>query len=72
MKRRINIIAVSLIIFLAIELIIVTSIQAEQITKTNNRQILIVDKNGVGDYKTIQEAIENAQLDDTVYVKRRI
>jgi parallel beta-helix repeat protein len=70
MKRRINIIAVSLIIVLALELITVTSVQAEQITQTNNRQILIVDKNGVGDYKTIQEAIENAQPDDTVYVKK--
>ena len=69
MKRRINIIAVSLIIFLATELIIVASVQAEQITQKNNRQILIVDKNGYGDYKTIQEAIENAQPDTTVYVK---
>ena len=48
-----------------------TNVQAEQIVLTNSGEhIIIVDKNGEGDYKTIQEAINNAQSGSTVYVKK--
>ncbi len=71
MKRRIRITALLLIIILGIELVLDINIQAEKIVlKNNNRQTLIVDKNGDGDYKTIEEAITNAQPYNTVYIKK--
>jgi parallel beta-helix repeat protein len=69
MKRRIKITAVSLIIYLVAELIMVTNVSAEQIVLINNEEHIIVDKTGNGDYKTIQEAINNAQPGSTVYVR---
>lgn len=71
MKRRIKIVAVSLVIFLVAELTVITNVEAEQITLTSNEgHVIVVDKNGEGDYKTIQEAINNAQPGSTVYVKK--
>jgi len=70
MKRRIKITAVSLIIFLVAELIMITNVSAEQIVLTHNEGQIIVDKNGNGDYKTIQEAINNVQPGSTVYVRK--
>ena len=71
MKSKIRITSILLIIFLVIELILETNIQAEKITLKNNyRQISLVDKNIDSDYKTKREAIANAQPDITVYVKK--
>jgi parallel beta-helix repeat protein len=71
MKTRIKITVASLIMFIVAELTMFTNVQAEQIVLTNNEEhFIIVDKNGEGDYKTIQEAINNAQSGSTVYVKK--
>jgi len=71
MKRRIKIAVASLTIVLMAELTIASNVQAIQVSQTNNNeQILIVDKSGEGDYKTIQEAINHAQPGFTVYVKK--
>ena len=49
----------------------ITNAQAEQTVLTNNGgQIIIVDQNGEGDYRTIQDAVNNAQIGSTVYVKK--
>jgi parallel beta-helix repeat protein len=71
MKRRIKKTAISLIVFLALGLTIFTSANAVQITSDSNENFtIIVDKNGEGDYTTIQDAVNNAQDGFTVFVKR--
>ncbi len=72
MKRSIKIIALSLTIILLAQLIIIVNAQAEQIILTNNEGYLIVDKNGDGNFKTIQEAVNHAQSGSTVYVKKGV
>ena len=58
------------ILFLASEITIAGNTQAEHIISTNNEnQIITVDKNGEGDYTTIQEAINNTLEGSTIYVK---
>ena len=56
--------------FIINELAIITA-HAEKIDLTNNRgEVIVVDKNGEGSYKTIQEAVNYAQPGTTVYVKK--
>jgi len=56
-------------IFIVAELTMVVNVQAEHIELEYEESHIIVDKNGDGDYKTIQEALNNAQPGSTVYVK---
>jgi len=57
------------ILFLA-SITVTGNTQAEHITSPNNeKQIITVDKNGEGDYTTIQEAVSNAQEGSTIYIK---
>jgi parallel beta-helix repeat protein len=70
MKRRIKITIISIIIFLLIGLTIVTSIQAIQIANSNEeKNVIVVDINGRGDYRSIQNAINNAESGSTIFVK---
>ena len=49
------------------------SVQAVQVSiPNNNGHMLVVDKNGEGDYTSIQEAINNAKPGSTIYVKKGI
>lgn len=69
MKRRIKTAALSLIILVVAELAMTTNTLATTITISNNNDnTLVVDRDGQGDYKTIQEAINNAQSGFTIYV----
>jgi len=71
MKRRIKITTVSMIIFLISEIFLTISSLADQFDSiVNNELIITVDQNGEGDYKTIQEAVNNAQEGSTIYVKK--
>jgi parallel beta-helix repeat protein len=58
------------ILFIAVEINIFIIADAEYISYKNNQEyITVVDKSGGGDYTTIQEAINNAPEDSTIYVK---
>lgn len=71
MKRRIKYTIISLAIFLVAELTIATTVQANEITMTNNNvETIVVDKTGEGDFKTIQEAINSAKPGSTIFVKK--
>ena len=60
-----------LILFMVVGVTITTNTTAEHITSTNNQNI-IVNKNGEGDYTTIQDAIDNAVEGTTIMVKNGI
>jgi parallel beta-helix repeat protein len=44
-------------------------VQSETIQQTNDNSLIIVDKNGNGQYISIQEAIDNAASGSTIYIK---
>jgi parallel beta-helix repeat protein len=70
MKRRVTTSALLLTIFLVAELMVVFTVQAEQHTLTTDQNhVIIVDKHGNGDYRTIQQAINNAAEGATIMVK---
>ncbi|MCK5635862.1 MAG: right-handed parallel beta-helix repeat-containing protein [Thermoplasmatales archaeon] len=69
MKRRIKITAISLIAFILAELAMVTGVYAQEIELEPQDYHIIVDKNGNGDYKTIQDAVNNAEPGSIIYVK---
>ncbi|MCK4365850.1 MAG: right-handed parallel beta-helix repeat-containing protein [Thermoplasmatales archaeon] len=69
MKRRIKIVAISLIAFILAELAMVTGVYAQEIELEPQEYRIIVDKNGNGDYKTIQDAVNNAEPGSIIYVK---
>ncbi len=64
--------AITLITILLISQLLFTStIQSEKITvKINNSQKIIVDINGTGDYTTIQDALNNSEDNQIIYVKK--
>jgi parallel beta-helix repeat protein len=71
MKRRIKQTALSMILFLVFELFFVINILAVKIDSIDtNNSVIIVDHNGEGDYKTIQEAVNNAKPGSTIYIKK--
>jgi len=71
MKGKLIRISLALTIFILIGLTIISNCTAEKIISTHNIHYdIIVDKNGQGDYFTIQEAINNAQEGSTIYVKK--
>jgi len=58
------------ILFIAVEINIFIIADAEYISYKNNQEyITVVDKSGGADYTTIQDAINNAPEDSTIYVK---
>ena len=69
MKRALRITAFTFIVLLVIELIIGVGIFAKELAVDSREGHIIVDKNGNGNYKTIQEAVNNAQPGSTVFVK---
>jgi parallel beta-helix repeat protein len=71
MKRAIRIVSLTLLTAILLNLTVVMNVQAEQITLTNNeKNTIIVDINEDGDYKSIQEAINNAQPGSKIYIKK--
>jgi len=57
-------------ILLIVELTSFSTLDAQYISQENDEKIyLIVDKNGNGDYTSIQEAIDNAFEETTIYIK---
>jgi len=71
MKRRVRIAALALFTILFFNLAIVLSVQAEQIIITDiEKNVIIVDINGEGDYSSIQDAINNAQTGSKIYIKK--
>ncbi len=69
MKNRIKKLAIIITILISAELAFSISTSAEQTDIPKNQKLIIVDKNGNGDYTNIQEAIDNAIEDSTIYVK---
>ena len=71
MKRRIKTTVISMIILTLAEISMILSVQANKIDNfDSSKQIIIVDQSGEGNYKTIQEAVNNAQPGSTIYVKK--
>ena len=71
MKRATKIAVTILILILTAELTIATNVKAIQISQSGKqKEIIIVDKNGDGDYTSIREAINQAQSGFTIYVKK--
>jgi len=72
MKRRIKITAGLLVIFLFLQLTVGISVGAVTIDSENEHYHIIVDQNGNGNYRTIQEAINNAEPGSVIFVKNGI
>lgn len=71
MKKLSKIASLALLIILLINIIVGMNVQAEQIKISyNEKNTIIVDINGEGDYKSIQEAINNAQSGSVIYIKK--
>ena len=68
MKRRITS-ALLFTIFMVAELIVVFTAQAEQNILATDQDVIVVDKHGNGDYKTIQQAINSAAEGTNILVK---
>ena len=66
MKKALRLTSLALITFLMLNIFTIINTEAASISKGN---IITVDKNGDGDYTTIQEAINNAKSGSTIYVK---
>jgi nitrous oxidase accessory protein len=64
--------AIAIITILLIsQLLFTTTIQSEKITvKKSNPQEIIVDINGTGHYTTIQDALDNSEENQIIYVKK--
>jgi parallel beta-helix repeat protein len=71
MKRAIEIITIIISIFLLLNISGSVNSQALNILKIdiNDNTLIIADPNGKGDYKSIQQAINNAQSGSTILIK---
>jgi parallel beta-helix repeat protein len=58
-----------LIAFILAELAMATGVYAQEIDLEPREYYIIVNKNGNGDYKTIQDAVNNAEPGSIIYVK---
>ena len=71
MKGKYKVISIIIILFIFLEIIFTSTCYAtDSILKEKHKNIKIVDKNGEGDYTSIQEAINNEPEGTTVYIKR--
>jgi parallel beta-helix repeat protein len=69
MERRVRKYTVVLVLLMSVLVIFNLNTQATTITQSKNYYIsYIVDKNGDGDYNSIQEAIDNVPSGSTIYV----
>jgi len=68
MKRRVTTSALLLTLFMVAELMVVFTVQAEQ-SILIDQDVIVVDKHGNGDYRTIQQAINSAAEGATIMVK---
>lgn len=69
MKNRVKKIALIITILLSAEITFSISTSAEKIYPLELQQTITVDKNGKGDYASIQEAIDNSIEGSIIYVK---
>jgi len=70
MKGKYGLLSITIILFIVLEIVLTTTSHATDIVfieKQDNTKI--VDKNGKGDYTSIQEAINNEPEGTTIYVK---
>ena len=71
MKRNSKIITISVIIIIFSEFTIIANASAENIFKDNQKEnIIVVDIKGYGDFKKINDAIDSAQTDSIIYIKK--
>jgi len=68
MKRKERLIAISLIAFILTEIIIISNVGAHQIKNQHSEGHITVDLNGKGNYKSIQEAVNNAEPGSTIFI----
>ncbi len=69
MKGRIKKTMITIAIMILIQVTLVFLVQSETINQTNDNSLIIVDKNGNGEYTSIQEAINHAASGSTIYIK---
>jgi parallel beta-helix repeat protein len=71
MKERKRIVLILLLSIFILNLINTVNVLGEQIVlNNNNKEYIIVDITGNGDYKSIMDAIDNAQSDYTIFIKK--
>jgi parallel beta-helix repeat protein len=71
MKRKAGKASQLLFTILLIDILIVFNVQAVQlVNKVNEKNVIIVDINGKGDYFSIQDAINNAQKGSKIYITK--
>jgi parallel beta-helix repeat protein len=69
MKGRIKKTMITTAIMILLQVTLVFLVQSETINQTNDNSLIIVDKNGNGEYTSIQEAINHATSGSTIYIK---
>lgn len=69
MKGRIRRTITTIAIIALIQITLVTIVQSVSITQSDDSSLIIVDKNGSGQYTSIQEAINQAASGSVIYVK---
>ena len=70
MKGKYGLLSITIILFIVLEVVFTTTSHASDIVFIEKQEnTKIVDKNGKGDYTSIQEAINNEPEGTTIYVK---
>ncbi len=69
MKGRIKKTIITITVLVLIQFTYVYLVKSEIMNQTNNNNLIIVDKNNYSEYKSIQEAIDNANPGSTIYIK---
>ena len=72
MKGRIKKTMITITILIISQFTYVFLVKSEAINQTNYNSLIIVDKNGSGEYTSIQEAINYAITGSTIYVKKGV
>lgn len=61
---------ITIAILVMIQFTYVCIVKSETINQTNDNSLIVVDKNGKGEYTSIQEAINYATPGSTIYIKK--
>lgn len=69
MKGRIKKTMIIIAVLIILQISFVFLVQSDTINQTKDFSLIVVDKNGNGEYTSIQEAINNANPGSTIYVK---
>jgi len=70
MKGRIKKTMITITVLIILQVTFVFLVQSETINQTNDNSFILVDKNGNGEYTSIQEAINYATAGSTIYIKK--